>query len=233
MIEISAVKLKDMKDTELLNRLIVHLSEDKQNRVKRFRNTEDALRTVVADILVRVNACDKLGIKNKDIIFNNNKYGKPYLEGYKEFCFNISHSCEWVVCAVHNLPVGIDIEINKPIDLKIAERFYSKHEFNELISRDDSQRAALFYDLWTLRESYVKAVGMGFYIPFSSFSFLIDSDNGIELVTDSEPDNYYFRLYDIDSNYKMAVCSRTNEFPRNIILKELDKTFDKPLLDNE
>ena len=231
MIEVYAVKLKHFMDTQLLNRFLLHLSEEKRNRINNFHKIEDAKRTLIADILVRISACNKLGIKNKDMIFEKNEYGKPYLKGFNDFCFNISHSYEWIVCAIHNYPVGIDIEIIRPIDLTIAERFYSRHEFNEILNREDSKRIGLFYDLWTLRESYVKAIGMGLYMPFDSFSFNIYDDYRIELIKEFTSIEYYFKRYNIDEKYKMAVCSSTKEFPQNVIFKEIDETFDKSLLE--
>lgn len=230
MMEIYAVKIRGKSDIQHISRFINHLSVEKQEGIKKFRRQEDALRTVIGDILVRINACSKLGIVNKDIIYEKNEYGKPYIKGYNKFCFSISHSYEWVVCAINDFPLGIDIERIKPIDLKVAERIYSKHEVSEMEKRDIPLRLAFFYDLWTLRESYVKAIGTGFHLPFDSFSFKFYDENRVELVTNKRSDDYYFRKYNIDDNYRMAVCSQTDDFPVDIIYKNLDETFDKPLL---
>jgi len=63
--------------------------------------------SLTAEILIRAVVCSKLGIKNESVKFNRTTYGKPYLEGYDDFHFNLSHSGSWVVCAVSSKPVGM------------------------------------------------------------------------------------------------------------------------------
>lgn len=222
MIKVYAVHIEYTLDGMLFKRLMSFLSEDKRERIKKFRRIEDAQRALVADILIRYVICNSLDVRNKDIFFSRNEFGKPFLNNFEDFHFNISHAGEWVVCAVHNLPVGIDIEYIQPIDIDIAERFFSKLEYNDLLNIDISKRLEYFYDLWTLKESYIKLVGKGLSISLDSFSFTNIEDNLI-FKSQNEPKKCYFKRFNIDVKYKMAVCSLADNFPSSVRILGLDE----------
>ncbi|MCL0100696.1 hypothetical protein M1N80_02650 [Peptococcaceae bacterium] len=95
-------------------------------RINRFFHFEDVKRVLVADILVKygIYKNTKIGIKNMSFVENN--YGKPFLKNTNDLYFNVSHSGEWVVCAIHHHPIGIDIEQVKKIEIDIAKRFFKK-----------------------------------------------------------------------------------------------------------
>ncbi|MCX8130570.1 MAG: 4'-phosphopantetheinyl transferase superfamily protein [Clostridia bacterium] len=93
---------------------------------------------------------------DKDLVFDSNDYGKPVLLAPSEIHFNISHSGSWVVCAIDENPVGIDVEVMKPIDFKIAERFFSRDEYETLMNQPDEMRLKYFYMIWTLKQSCFK-----------------------------------------------------------------------------
>lgn len=215
MIEVYAVNINENLEKVLADELALFLSDEKQKRVSRFYRFEDAQRTLIGDILVRILICNSLKIKNREIVFNKNEYGKPSLQNNNNFCFNISHAGNWVVCATHGTSVGIDVEHISPINLNIAKRYFSNEEYNNLMDRDESQRLSYFYDLWTLKESYIKAVGKGLSLPLDSFTMNIDGDKAT-VISQNESSDYYFKLYSIDQSYKMAVCSRENKFPESI-----------------
>lgn len=229
MVEIFAVNLNDALQESEFNTLIHYITKEKHERISRFRRYEDAQRALIGDILIRYLLCRKLKIKNKKLIFNTNEFGKPFLSSHNDIHFNVSHSGEWVVCCIDNLPVGIDIEQIKPIDMSIAEKFFSKQEFTELMCKESIKRESYFYDLWTLKESYIKAVGKGLSIQLDSFTICIEQKN-ITLCSANEPNNYYFKQYFIDNNYKMAVCSRKNEFTDEIKFICINELYDEVLL---
>lgn len=229
MIDVYAVYIEDKLDKALFNYLMSFVSQDKRERIVKFHKIEDAQRTLVADILLRFIICNRLGVRNNDIFFYMNEFGKPFLKHFNNFHFNISHACEWVVCAVYNMPVGIDIENIQPVDIHIAKRFFSKPEYNDLLNMDDLNRLSYFFDLWTLKESYIKAAGKGLSIPLNSFSFRIEGDN-IIFDTKNELKECYFKRFNIDSRYKMAVCGLADDFPCNVKIFELSEITGTTLL---
>ncbi|TYQ14629.1 UNVERIFIED_CONTAM: 4'-phosphopantetheinyl transferase [Acetivibrio alkalicellulosi] len=215
MLEIYAVELKNEIDKHLFEQVLNYIPENKKTRIKRFLKFEDSVRSLIAEVIIRKIIIAKLKIKNSDILFEAGEYGKPYLKDFPDFHYNISHSGQWVLCAISNMPVGIDVEIVKEMDLRIAERFFSEAETKDLLMKKENERLEYFFDLWTLKESYIKADGRGLHIPLNSFSFKIENEK-ITFNTQNELKQCFFKRYKIDNHYKLSVCSLASKFPDKI-----------------
>ncbi len=230
MIKITCTKKPDSIGEKILSTLTSHISQSRRDRIKGFKRREDAFSALIADIFIRTMACQFLGIRNAEIEFKESKYGKPYLLQYKNFHFNISHSGDWVVCAIDIRPIGIDVEKIREVDFEIAKQFFSEIENLELLKKTGNNKVAFFYDLWTLKESYIKAIGDGFSKEPDSFTITFGRQ-GPFIESPEEKNNlpkYYFKQYNIDKNYKMAVCSQNREFPGKVNIvgfKELCDDF--------
>ena len=101
MIKIYAIKTKEKNNDCIFNKCLTFLSDEKRCEIRKYHNPMDAQRALLSDILIRTIICKSTNIKNSDIIFLKNKYGKPSLVNHPNFHFNISHSNQWVVCATH------------------------------------------------------------------------------------------------------------------------------------
>jgi len=229
MLEIYAVRSVERIEDGEFQKLLGCLTAEKQEKVKRFHRWEDSQRAAIAEILIRAVVCTKFGFPNGEIDFDKNDYGKPFIKNRPDFHYNISHSGDWVICAVDNALVGIDVETVKPMDFGIAKRFFSKEECNDLMMKEESQRLAYFFDLWTLKESYIKADGRGMSIPLDSFTIKV-SDEKIWVETDNELKDCFFKKYNIDEKYKCSVCSVGNDFPSEIIMKNHMQLYEEIVL---
>jgi len=149
------------------NYLFSLISSEKRKRIQKFHFKKDAQNCLLADILARIEICRATGISNKELKFSINEYGKPFLTTNPHVHFNISHAGHYIACAVSDAPVGIDIELIKPIEMKIAERFFTPDETAYII-QDESMRR--FYEVWTKKESRIKWEGLGLHKPLTSFS---------------------------------------------------------------
>ncbi|KZD37787.1 4'-phosphopantetheinyl transferase [Bacillus cereus] len=188
--------------------------------MKRLLNLCDINRTLIGELLIRSLICQKYKINNEEIKFIYNEYGKPFFKNFSDFHFNISHSGEWVVCATANSNVGIDIERVSDIEaLKLANEFFSDEEFYDIPSMNSDEQINYFYDIWTLKESYIKTIGKGLYIPLNSFSIKKESRTLISYK--NIPKDFYFRQYSIEPNYKISACATREEFPQDIIIKDI------------
>lgn len=198
-------------ENELFTYLMGYVSDEKKRKIQGYYRIEDAQRSLWGDILARYAISKSAAIENKQIVFGDNGYGKPVLLGSSAIHFNISHSGSRVACAIDNRPVGIDVESIKPVDLKIAERFFSKDEYRELLEKDEEMRLTYFYMLWTLKESYIKADGKGLAIPLDSFTVSIRNDRVFIQTSDGSP-NYFFKQHKLEDTHMLSVCARHNEF---------------------
>ena len=144
------------------------MSEDKQQRVDRFRFIDDRKRTVAGEMLARKAIAEWCGVAFESIVFDVNDYGKPFAIGL-DVEFNISHSGDMVVCAIDDKPIGIDIEQIRPMDLTISKRICTDDEslylFGHIPSDQDftyttdTKILTRFFELWTAKEAYSKSIG--------------------------------------------------------------------------
>lgn len=95
-----------------------------------------------------------------------NEYGKPYLEKSDVF-FSLSHSGKLAFCAVSGHELGADVQQAGSYDSRLAKRFFTAGEIKYIESCPDMDMA--FARVWALKESYIKAVGMGLGMPLNSF----------------------------------------------------------------
>lgn len=112
-------------------------------------------------------------IERKKIIIKRNRYGKPYLENFDNFYFNISYTYKAAIVIFSEVDVGIDIEYINNYKENIVKRFFlNREKLYVLNARDNCRKEIRFYEIWTKKEAYVKWRGKGFSIPINSFSVL-------------------------------------------------------------
>lgn len=210
MVEITIAEIEE--DIPFQENLLFFVSEHRRNRIIRYKNELDKKRSLLAELLIQKAVIKKAGLKNAAI--GRNKYGKPYIKDIENFYFNISHSGNYVVIGVSEKEIGIDIERKDRVDYRIAERFFSKKEVRDIFSCSSEQdRIDKFYQIWTLKESYVKALGKGLYIPLSSFEF--DISDEIK-VNDSKQRDFFHFYHRFIQDYSLAVCYAEKNLDYNI-----------------
>jgi len=168
--------IPELKQNEFDN-LLQFVSKEKQERIRKYHFFQDARNCLLGDVLSRIEICQASGLCNEQIIFSINDYGKPFLENNNRIHFNISHANNYIVCAVSDEPIGIDIETIKTTDFnfKIAERFFSPDETTYIMADEGITR---FFEVWTKKESWIKWKGKGLHIPLNSFCILESSKHG-------------------------------------------------------
>lgn len=220
-----AFSIQDVKVDDTFHALEQIISKKRYAKMQRFHFEVDKIRSLFAEVLVRFTLKKHFHIEGADIEFEVNEFGKPNLKGFPDIQFNVSHSGNWVICAVSESTVGVDVEEIKEKNLDIAERFYAKEEYESLVASTDKNE--LFIRYWTLKESYVKAEGKGMSIPFSSFSFDVSGED-IKLQVEGQPCNtYHFQVYKIGESFEAATCSKEKiegEFIK-VTLEEIKKTL--------
>jgi len=158
---------EDNKFVEYEN-YVQFMSPEKQMQIRKFKFDIDKKLSLFADLYVRYLACTTFNLCNTDLVFDKNDYGKPYLVGFPNFQYNISHTRNAIAIGLSSEPMGVDIEKIRYADLKIAERFFCKNEYAYISTRPE-QQDKLFYEIWTKKEAYIKWIGKGLSLPLTSF----------------------------------------------------------------
>lgn len=138
--------------------------------------------------------------------------GKPLISNDNiDLEFNISHATNLIVCAItHKHSIGIDVEYirRKSDTYKLAPRYFSPKEVEDLQALPYEQQAIDFYHYWTLKEAYIKACGDGLAIPLNQFSFTIN-DNKVAIAfsnrREDSPNNWQHYLFHPTADHKMGL----------------------------
>jgi 4'-phosphopantetheinyl transferase len=150
------------------------LSPDESERAARFRFPEHRRRFVIARGYLRQLLGAYLEIGPRDVTFTYSETGKPELSVIhgSDICFNVSHSEDIAAFAFAlRRKVGVDVEcIRFDVDVEeIPRRFFSLLEQQDLAALDGQQKVEGFFNCWTRKEAYVKAVGSGLSLPLRDF----------------------------------------------------------------
>ena len=129
-------------------------------RSLKYRRREDQLLCLGAGILIH----HVLGIDEAEL--QCGLYGKLYAYGKAEF--SISHGGQWVIAAMDDQPLGVDIEPICSENLTVAQRVFTQEE-NAFVQQNPLLH---FHILWTIKESIMKALGLGMQLDPSQFHVL-------------------------------------------------------------
>ncbi|MGG7177905.1 4'-phosphopantetheinyl transferase family protein [Clostridium paraputrificum] len=211
MNKIFIIKTLDVED-EKLNKICEYICCEKRTRVNKLFNKKDKIQTLIAEILIRGHLIENYNMKNEAIFFEKNSYGKPYVKTVENFHYNISHSGEFVVVAISEYEIGIDIEEIKGIEyIDIAKNFFTNNELEYITSVNDGRGLERFYDIWTLKEAYIKFKGIGLSIPLNSFAISFYKDNSITVNEEFYCAKYLLNQINIIPGYKLSICKTNNE----------------------
>ena len=153
-----------MEKVEELQRM---LSPDELRRALRFRFPEHRRRFTVARANLRIVLAEYTGLKPEELIFETTGNGKPCLtleQNPGKVSFNISHSHEMAVVALcRDSDIGVDLEYMdkaRPFS-ELAQRYFTGAEYDMISRLAEMEQAAMFYKIWTLKEAWLKASGLG------------------------------------------------------------------------
>ncbi len=190
--------------------LIRLLDEERQARVRTLGTSRSALLSLAAGLLLY----GAFGEGARNAKYERVGYGKPLLTG--NMPFNISHAGDYAVLALSKQSVGVDLERIRPIDWdKIADRFFHPEERSHLQKAQNA--LAEFFRIWTLKESYLKAEGIGFSVSPASFAVLPEGERSARLLGESA---YRFSCFDAFPGYCLSVCSLESEVAGRVVLRE-------------
>ena len=183
--------LDDIRDEHLLRNYRGILTPEELTRGARFRFAKDQHRYLVTRALARCTLSRYARVRAEEWRFAADTHGRPGILGGDEdtlsLSFNISHTDSLVAIVVtRQQAVGVDIEdLNrKHIELSTADAYFSAAEVSELYAAPEWVRPTRFLEYWTLKESYIKARGLGLAIPLDQFSLSLARSGKIRMATE-------------------------------------------------
>ena len=135
-----------------------YLSEERRQRAEAMRFEADRLRTVAGENLARQMLSERLGCEPIDVPLQWDENGKPVVPDTGLY-ISVSHSGAYVVCAVDDQPIGVDVETVRDVDEKFMRRVCSEDELAYVLRGADVQQR--FWELWTAKEAVFKLTGHG------------------------------------------------------------------------
>ena len=185
----------NIKEPVLLSRYKSWLTEEETTKMLRYRFEKHQHQYLITRALIRSLLSHYYpNTPPQDWQFEKNHWGKPNLpkeQNPDKLSFNLSHTEGLIACAFtieHALGVDVEDITRDGETIKIADRYFSPLEYRALTSLPEAKQNDRFFDLWTLKESYIKACGKGLAIPLDEFSFSFSEDNsnieGIKLETE-------------------------------------------------
>ncbi|KAG0148392.1 hypothetical protein CROQUDRAFT_41417 [Cronartium quercuum f. sp. fusiforme G11] len=181
--------------------LLDQIDHESQKAVIAYHHRIDSQRCLIGKLLVRAIVCQLWGINSSSLKFSKTDLGRPYLSSElpngASFDFNISHDSDLIVCSFmacfdstlnEDQRVGVDVmKLKLPRGEKSVKSFtemmsdsLTHSEFQlikqpSIISSDQKSTDEVILDhllqLWTLKESLVKGMGVGLSLGLNSINF--------------------------------------------------------------
>lgn len=225
MIKVYASKLLSDDDfAKKEQELKTYAQKSTLEKIDSFKSLKNKQRKLLGEMLAFKGLEECFNLSSDDIIFSYGEKGKPMLKDSTNKFFNISHSGDWVICAISDKEVGIDIEKIKEARLNVANRYFTASEIKSLNSLEAQEQNELFFTFWTVKESYLKYLGTGLTKALNSFDVSIS--NNVVTVNESKfSKSLHFTSITLDTNHKTMLCSSyqtDNETLKYVNLSKID-----------
>lgn len=200
------------------------LTDDEVERHDRFRCESAQQQFLLARGLLRTTLSRYVDVDPRAWRFQTNGHGKPFVVApiAAGLRFNVSHTRGMVCCAVaENCDVGVDVEwLDRRINLRIADRYFAPSEVAQLHRVPQEEQRRVFLRFWTLKESYIKARGLGLAIPLSEFWFDLPEHHPPHVTLaasqDDRSDRWQFFEREVASTHRLALAveKKNGRFPQ-------------------
>jgi 4'-phosphopantetheinyl transferase len=215
-VKIYIAKVIDQYD----NSVLALLDSKRRERLDQLKVEKEKLRSISAGLLFRYAYIDsgKSSREWDEVSIKYGEYGKPYVEGYEEFHYSISHSGEYVLCATDNSEIGADIQEMRNWNPRTAKRFFDESEYTRIINMPEAMQTREFYRIWTAKESVAKLSGRGLG---AGIEHLVTNSEYSKIKDIRNEESFNIRMYEEVEGYIICICSREMVFPENLQIIKL------------
>lgn len=210
----------EVRDPQRLASFAALLSPQETARMQRFVRAENRHEYLVAHALVRLALSRFAPVHSAAWVFTAQEHGRPVVAtpAGTRLTFSLSHCQGLVACAIAvDRDVGVDVEAagRATGNLSVADQFFSAAETAMLHACPQQQQEERFLQLWTHKEAYLKARGLGLALPLNGFSFVItEPDQTAVSFSPSVPDDplhWQFARARPSANHVLAVAARVGQ----------------------
>ena len=202
-----------LSDRELFATGMDLVPEARREKVLRYRFEADRRRSLGAGLLLCYALKRQGVILSEDSIAEGDNQ-KPFLTGRNDLFFNLSHAKDRALCVTSPVEVGCDIEAVSTFRMNLAERFFAEEEVQTLSRQTDPDaRTLLFYRLWTLKESFLKATGRGLSLPMNEFTIVFDDTDAPHVLHFLNQKQYLLTEYSVPDGYCCSLCREQTDCP--------------------
>ncbi|MDO8953597.1 MAG: 4'-phosphopantetheinyl transferase superfamily protein [Gammaproteobacteria bacterium] len=212
--EVHLIAASLSEDPAVANHYWEILSSEEQARANQFRFAKHRSHFIMARGILRHILAGQTGIQPKAIEFRYLEYGKPELlqNTSPALQFNVSHSDAMALYALtleHS--IGVDIEMIKPCnELELAKRFFAQDEYKALHALSAKDRTNAFFQIWTLKEAFIKALGTGLFQALDQFCVSAGAEGKLISCQDANgpTSDWYMRVFNYSEHYQAAFASK-------------------------
>ncbi len=187
------MKIREIKIPEQFGSLYVCPVPEK-NRKSEHETAHALLKSAVRKYAEAKNII----ISEENLVLDYLEYEKPYFRHYPEIYFNLSHCAGLAVCLLSARECGVDAESIREIRPGVVRKVFSPEE--QILLQESAEPDKLFTKIWTLKESYVKAIGRGIGFRMQEVSFQFRND---EILCSQQNADFYQTEYE---DYQISVC---------------------------
>jgi 4'-phosphopantetheinyl transferase len=186
--EIHVWQISLAQDAEAENQLKRCLSPEERERAARLHSPQDCRRFVIRRAVLRHLLGGYTGSGPEAVCLSQSTHGKPFLEPRENpdaLAFSCSHSADLALIALaRGREVGVDIEFHRPLPEadELLGACFSPLEIAELAKAPEALKQKIFFDCWTRKEAFVKAIGLGLSYPLDRFSVSSSPDQPAALL---------------------------------------------------
>ena len=210
MLKLFYTRLPEKFDGGFLERMRERVLPEVRDEVALCRNRSVVSRRLTGEIMVGEAIRQCWGLERSAYSIVRPQGGKPYVEKRKGIFFNVSHSGDYVVCAVSDQDLGVDIERRGKARLGVARRFFHPEELACLERLPEDGRDRRFFDYWSVKEAFLKYVGTGVARPLNSFRVEFSHDK-IGVFEGDALLPVCVRECPVDGEYACYLCSESGE----------------------
>lgn len=183
------------------------LSAGEQARADRYRQDGDIARFVVGRGALRRILGERTGENPHDLVFVEGDGRKPALRDHPDVHFNLSHSGEFVLIAIGDAPLGVDIENMRELDWRaLAMMSFHPDERAVMEAQGDSAAREVFFQFWAHKEAFLKATGIGLTDRLTDISIQL-AGGRVSAPRELSSDHWYATPLPAPDGYKASIVS--------------------------